>query len=130
MPSANGWGDATAGSIHSLEIDMQNELCRFGILGTAAIARKIIDAFLSTPATPTPAPAVEDAGLGTREQQVLQQVINGLSQKEIAKHLGISISTVNTYIQRIYEKLHVHSRAQATALYAQLKPNVVRPPGK
>lgn len=81
------------------------------------IARKIIDAFLHVPAAPVPAPPVGDAGLGTREQQVLQHVINGLSQKEIASELGISISTVNTYIQRIYEKLHVRSRSAIIAKF-------------
>lgn len=82
------------------------------------IARKIIDAFLQAPATPAPpTPAIGDAGLGSREQQVLQHVINGLSQKEIAKELGISVSTVNTYIQRIYEKLHVRSRSAIIAKF-------------
>jgi DNA-binding NarL/FixJ family response regulator len=81
------------------------------------IARKIIDAFLHSPAPQTPSPAVADAGLGPREQQVLQHVINGLSQKEIALYLGLSISTVNTYIQRIYEKLHVRSRSAIIARF-------------
>lgn len=81
------------------------------------IARKIIDAFLQVPVAPVQAPAVGDAGLGAREQQVLQHVINGLSQKEIAKELGISVSTVNTYIQRIYEKLHVRSRSAIIAKF-------------
>jgi DNA-binding NarL/FixJ family response regulator len=88
-----------------------------GVPMSPPIARKIIDAFLHSPATQTPAPAVGDVGLGTREQQVLQHVINGLSQKEIATHLGISISTVNTYIQRIYEKLHVRSRSAIIARF-------------
>jgi len=81
------------------------------------IARKIIDSFLQVPAAPVPTPPVPDAGLGTREQQVLQHVINGLSQKEIAIEIGISVSTVNTYIQRIYEKLHVRSRSAIIAKF-------------
>jgi DNA-binding CsgD family transcriptional regulator len=40
--------------------------------------------------------------------------------KEIAEMLKISVQTVNTYIRRIYEKLHVRSRAQAVAKYAHL----------
>jgi DNA-binding CsgD family transcriptional regulator len=31
---------------------------------------------------------------------------------------------VNTYIRRIYEKLHVRSRAQAVAIYAHINPVV------
>ncbi|MDB4518062.1 LuxR C-terminal-related transcriptional regulator [Akkermansiaceae bacterium] len=41
---------------------------------------------------------------------------------------GISSHTVDTYRRRIYEKLHVHSRAQATALYNQLKPASLEEP--
>jgi len=35
----------------------------------------------------------------------------GYLYKEIAEMLKISVQTVNTYIRRIYEKLHVRSRA-------------------
>jgi DNA-binding CsgD family transcriptional regulator len=37
----------------------------------------------------------------------------------VAETLGISITTVGTHIRRIYEKLHVHSRAQAVAAYTR-----------
>jgi DNA-binding CsgD family transcriptional regulator len=47
--------------------------------------------------------------------------------KEISDNIGISLPTVNTYIRRIYEKLHVRSRAQAVALYTQHPPE--RPAG-
>ena len=86
------------------------EILSGGAPMSPSIARKIIEAFR----TPAPAsvqlPAVADAGLGPREQQVLEMVVNGLSQKEIASELAIAVPTVNTYIQRIYEKLHVRSR--------------------
>ena len=81
------------------------------------IARKIIDSFLNPSPPQKPSPAVAEVGLGSREQQVLQHVINGLSQKEIALQLGLSISTVNTYVQRIYEKLHVRSRSAVIARF-------------
>ena len=86
-----------------------------GVPMSPPIARKIIDAFLHPPAAHAQSLAVGDAGLGAREQQVLEHVVNGLSQKEIAAHLGIGVPTVNTYIQRIYEKLHVRSRSAIIA---------------
>jgi DNA-binding NarL/FixJ family response regulator len=46
---------------------------------------------------------------------VLDELVRGLLYKEIADALGISMGTLHTYIRRIYEKLHVHSRAQAVA---------------
>jgi DNA-binding NarL/FixJ family response regulator len=81
------------------------------------IARKVIDAFRR----PTPASAVEtameDASLGMREQQVLEFLVAGYSYKEIAQELDIKVSTVGTYVQRIYEKLHVHSRREVISRY-------------
>jgi DNA-binding NarL/FixJ family response regulator len=58
--------------------------------------------------------------LSPRENEVLALLAQGYLYKEIADSIRISLPTVNTYIRRIYEKLHVHSRAQAVALYADL----------
>ncbi len=40
---------------------------------------------------------------------------------EIADSLQIRVVTVNSYIRRIYEKLHVRSRMQAVAKYAHFR---------
>ncbi len=82
---------------------------------TANIARKVVKAFHQLSA-PEP-PAVD---LSTRESEVLQLLAQGYLYKEIADQLGISLPTVNTYIRRIYEKLHVCSRAQAIAKFAYI----------
>ena len=58
--------------------------------------------------------------LSKRENEVLALLAQGYLYKEIADTLGIGLETVNTYIRRIYEKLHVHSRAQAVARYTNL----------
>jgi DNA-binding NarL/FixJ family response regulator/signal transduction histidine kinase/ligand-binding sensor domain-containing protein len=58
--------------------------------------------------------------LSKRENEVLALLAQGYLYKEIADALGIRLDTVNTYIRRIYEKLHVHSRAQAVARFANL----------
>jgi len=50
--------------------------------------------------------------LAPREQQVLELIVKGFSYKDIAKDLDISTSTVGTYVQRIYDKLHVSSRRE------------------
>ncbi|MBK9109446.1 MAG: response regulator transcription factor [Saprospiraceae bacterium] len=49
----------------------------------------------------------------TREQEVLHALAKGLSYKEIADQLFISIETVRTYLRNIYEKLQVHSKVEA-----------------
>jgi DNA-binding NarL/FixJ family response regulator len=59
----------------------------------------------------------ESVELSGREREVLELLARGYLYKEIAEMLKISGPTVNTYIRRIYEKLHVRSRAQAVAKY-------------
>jgi PAS domain S-box-containing protein len=48
-----------------------------------------------------------------REQQVLALVANGMTNEAIGKELDIKDQTVRNYISNIYEKLNVHSRAEA-----------------
>jgi DNA-binding NarL/FixJ family response regulator len=53
--------------------------------------------------------------LTPREREVLALLASGLNQAAIAADLFISEKTVETHIQRILQKLGVHSRAQAVA---------------
>lgn len=80
---------------------------------TSNIARKVVRSFQMAAAAD---PAIGD--LSTREREVLDLLARGYLYKEIADVLKISVPTVNTYIRRIYEKLHVRSRAQAVARYS------------
>jgi len=82
---------------------------------TTNIARKVVQAF--TQAT-TPKPGVAD--LSARESEVLQLLARGYLYKEIADELKVAVPTVNTYIRRVYEKLHVRSRGEAVALYTHM----------
>jgi DNA-binding NarL/FixJ family response regulator len=81
---------------------------------TSYIARKVVQSFQRL-RSETPAPD----NLSPREWEVLGLLARGYSYKEIADSLGISMPTVNTHIHRTYEKLHVRSRGQAVARYAQ-----------
>lgn len=56
--------------------------------------------------------------LTARESDVLCGIESGLSTKEIAARLGISVNTTRTHAQRLMSKLRVHSRLQAAALAA------------
>lgn len=79
---------------------------------SSSIARKVVASFRQSgpPARP-PLP------LSPREQAVLEGLARGLTYKQIADQLHISIDTIRTYIRRIYEKLHVQSRTEAVAKY-------------
>jgi DNA-binding NarL/FixJ family response regulator len=79
------------------------------------IARKVVQNLQQL--KPRLKPAAE---LSKRENEVLVLLAQGYLYKEIAEALGIKLDTVNTYIRRIYEKLHVHSRSQAVARFTNL----------
>lgn len=53
--------------------------------------------------------------LSTREEEVLQLVTKGLSNREIAQHLVITPSTVKKHLEHIYAKLDTHSRTSTIA---------------
>jgi two-component system, LuxR family, response regulator FixJ len=53
--------------------------------------------------------------LTPREREVLQRLVQGLANKEIARELVISTNTVKRYLKSIFEKLEVDSRAAAVA---------------
>ncbi|MDI6873852.1 response regulator [Candidatus Solincola sp.] len=57
----------------------------------------------------------ETYGLSDRELEILQLLGDGLSNKEIAEKLFISIQTVKTHITHIFEKLGVKDRTEAVA---------------
>jgi DNA-binding NarL/FixJ family response regulator len=57
--------------------------------------------------------------LSQRETQVLDLLSKGYLYKEIADQLGLSMDTVRTYLRRIYEKMHVHSRTDAVTKYLE-----------
>ena len=53
------------------------------------------------------------AGISRRESDVLQLVVMGHSNQEIAETLYLSINSVKTYIRSTYRKINVTSRGQA-----------------
>ena len=80
------------------------------------VARRILD-LVGRPAhqqpPPTaPDPALRDA-LSERERQILDQVADGMSNREIAATLSLSRWTIDSHIRNIYGKLAVTSRTQA-----------------
>ena len=57
--------------------------------------------------------------LTVRELSVLRLVADGLSNKEIAAQLVISVSTVKFHLNNILEKMNVNSRSEAIVLAAR-----------
>jgi pSer/pThr/pTyr-binding forkhead associated (FHA) protein len=59
------------------------------------------------------------AVLSAREWEVATHVARGSTNPDIAKALGITRRTVATHLERIYERLDIHSRAALANLVAQ-----------
>jgi DNA-binding NarL/FixJ family response regulator len=61
--------------------------------------------------------ATQADGLTERETEILKHIAAGRSSKEIAIRLDVSDKTVRNHVSNIYQKLHIHDRAQVV-LYA------------
>jgi DNA-binding NarL/FixJ family response regulator len=85
---------------------------------TSNIARRVVQAFHRQDAT-----VPESAILSQREREVLELLARGYLYKEIMDSLKISRGTLNTYVRRTYEKLHVRSRSQAVAKFSHFSLN-------
>jgi DNA-binding NarL/FixJ family response regulator len=84
--------------------------------GEAAISRLMANKILREFAREEPSPARRrDSALSDREQQVLQLVTQGLTNREIAARLVISENTVKNHLRNILSKLHLDNRVQAAA---------------
>lgn len=94
--------------------DAIRQMHRGGAPMSPSIARKVVDSFRAAPLRPEQTPAVS---LSPREQEILGLLAHGAPYKKIADVLGISIETVRTHLRRVYEKLHVHSGAEAVMKY-------------
>jgi DNA-binding NarL/FixJ family response regulator len=66
--------------------------------------------------------------LTPREQEVLQLVADGLSNKAIALELGLRLHTVRNHVQNILTKLDAHSKLEAVALATRA--GMLLPPGR
>jgi DNA-binding NarL/FixJ family response regulator len=91
-------------------LDAIRDVQQGGVPMSAEIARKVISYFQTQPVA---TPEVEK--LSPREREILNLIAPGLSNKEIADRLGISIESIRWHLKNIYHKLHVHSRTEAAS---------------
>jgi DNA-binding NarL/FixJ family response regulator len=87
-----------------------NEVLAGGAPMSSQIARRVVESFRK----PLPSSGV-DMALSPRELEILNLLTRGYSNKEIAAQIHLSVTTVCTHLQHIYQKLHVRSRTEAVA---------------
>ena len=93
-------------------LDSIREVAKGGSPISGSVARKIVDFFRSKPKKPE-----NPSLISPREEEVLRLLADGYPYKQIADAMNVSMGTVRTYIERIYSKLHVHSRTEAVIKY-------------
>jgi len=90
----------------------------------------MLDAAPETPAdgglaaAPEEIVALEDDSINLltpREREALELVAEGLTNKEIAARLTISVNTVRSHLRFILDKLHINNRVQAAIWYQSKK---------
>jgi DNA-binding CsgD family transcriptional regulator len=87
-------------------MELDNARATFSELGAGPDVERV-DALRGT--------ARRDAGLSSREQEVLAHLVRGRTNREIAEALVISPHTVRRHVENIFAKLGVNTRAAATA---------------
>jgi two-component system NarL family response regulator len=116
-------GDASPGTLtNTLNGVMHNEL---GLSRSAAL--RVVRQLRQGAHSQLRSPSLDaDSKLTRREQEILDLVRRGLRSREIAEQLSIAETTVYKHIQKILDKLQVHSRTQAVLVSAE---NGGRQPG-
>ncbi len=80
------------------------------------VTRRLIEAYVARPARQTREGASRLEELTAREREVLVLVAEGLSNKEIAQILQLSVLTAKTHVSRILAKLGVRDRVQLVVM--------------
>jgi len=60
----------------------------------------------------------------SREKEVLELIVKGYTNKDIAKNLSISEHTVKAHKEKIYSKMNVHNKVQATVEYFKMMKDI------
>ncbi len=88
-----------------------------------SLAARILADSTSTSAEPETKAVRQPAGVGgnltAREEQILQQIALGMSNREIGEALNIAEKTVKNYVTNVFQKLQVRNRVEAAIVARQ-----------
>ncbi|PWC52480.1 hypothetical protein TSO221_14200 [Azospirillum sp. TSO22-1] len=74
-----------------------------------------------SPSMPPPTPGILD-GLTARQREILVLLLEGRSNKEIARSLGILEGTIKVHLRSVMQRLGVHNRTQLALLVSRAGP--------
>src|ERR1051326_5124807 len=92
-------------------IDSLTEAMEGGAPMSPQIARRVIEHFQ----TPRQMTAPPDYDLTPHEIRILRLLVDGYPYQTAADELGVTVNTIRFHLRRIYEKLQVHSKAEAVS---------------
>jgi len=96
-------------------LDAIRDVQQGGAPMSGEIARKVVAYFRNQKTAIS-----EMEKISSREREVLDLVVSGFSNKEIADRLGVTLDAIRWHLKHIYQKLHVHSRTEAALKYSQV----------
>ena len=99
-------------------VDAIKEMVQGGAPISPSVAVKLLNYMRATEKL-SKKKSMEDFSLSSRELDILQGIVDDLTEHQIGDRLFISPHTVRTHIKNIYKKLHVHSRASAVRIALQ-----------
>lgn len=112
-----------AGAAGCLEAEISAEelasAIRQVVRGEVALSAALQRALIQDLTHSSPARGPAHKALSLREKEVLVLVCAGLSNKQIAQHLYLSVRTVENHLASLYGKLGVSSRTEAAVLALQ-----------
>lgn len=77
------------------------------------VAGDVVEDYIRSPEPPRESSGAMN-GLTTREREMLQLIAEGLSAKEMAFNLKVSVKTIETHRRNLMQKLNLHSVAELT----------------
>ncbi|MEI7908436.1 MAG: response regulator transcription factor [Verrucomicrobiota bacterium] len=104
---AHGYLIKTGGALKVLRT--LDDVAEGGVPLDPQIAGMVLQAFQQLP------PKSENFELSDQETEVLRRIAKGMTKKTTAYDMGLSLHTVDNYLRRAFEKLHVQSLPAAVA---------------
>ena len=92
---------------------------RDGVSGNVLLPGRIANK-LTMMINPKSSPTIDDNEYSTREKDIIQLLVKGYSNNEIAEALFLSIGTVKNYVSQIYAKANVTDRSNAVIHFKQI----------